>query len=148
MHTKLSQLSGSPAACGTISPGVRNGCAQYPKSDGLPAWIALSAGQSSCAGTVTLWRFNAVTVGATGHQPRKRKTAVLTVARGSFRAVRGRVTTVKLHLSPQARTLLARTHMLHVRATIVVRDPNGATHTIQVAVTLRLAAGTRRGGRG
>jgi subtilisin family serine protease len=110
--------------------------------------VICPAGQSSCAGTVTLWRFNAVTVGATGHQPRKRKTAVLTVARGSFRAVRGRVTTVKLHLSPQARTLLARTHMLHVRATIVVRDPNGATHTIQVAVTLRLAAGTRRGGRG
>jgi thermitase len=110
--------------------------------------VICPVGQSSCAGTVTLWTFNAVTVSATGHQPRKRKTTVLTVARGSFRAVRGRVTTVKLHLSPRARTLLARTNTLHVRATIVVRDPNGATHSNQVAVTLRLAAATRRGGRG
>jgi thermitase len=110
--------------------------------------VICRAGQSSCAGTVTLWTLNAVTVSATGHQPKKRKTAVLTVARGSFTAVGGRVATVKLRLSAQARALLARTHMLHVRATIAARDSSGASHTSQVAVTLHLAAATRRGGRG
>jgi subtilisin family serine protease len=105
--------------------------------------VICPAGQSSCAGTVTLWTFNAVRVSPTGHQPKRRKTVVLTIARGSFTAVGGRVTTVTLHLSLQARALLARTNVLHVRATIVARDLNGATHTKQVAVTLRLAA-TRR----
>jgi hypothetical protein len=37
--------------------------------------------------------------------------------------------------------------VLHVRATIIARDPLGASHTSQVAVTLHLAAATRRGGR-
>ena len=110
--------------------------------------VICPAGASSCAGTVTLWTFNTVSVSATGHRPKKRKAAVLTLARGSFTGVGGRATTTTLRLSAKARALLAHTNRLRARATIVLRDPTGATHTNRVAVTLRLPAAIRRGVRG
>jgi thermitase len=110
--------------------------------------VICPAGASSCAGTVTLWTFNTVSVSATGRQPKKRKTAVLTLARGSFTGVGGGATNVTLRLSAKARARLAHTNTLHARATIVLRDPTGATHTNEVAVTLRLPAAIRRGVRG
>jgi hypothetical protein len=91
-------------------------------------------GPSSCSGTVTLRTVNAVSAGA-----HKRK-AVLTLASGSFSAVGGHVAAVTLHLSAKARALLARSHVLRVRATIVGHDSAGKAHTTQTTITLRAAA--------
>jgi hypothetical protein len=49
-----------------------------------------------------------------------------------------------MHLSDRARALLARTHTLRARATIVAHDAAGAAHTAQTIVTIREAkAGLR-----
>jgi outer membrane protein assembly factor BamB len=98
------------------------------------------AGQRHCTGTVTLRTLNAVTA---GHRSGKKAT-ILTLAVGSFNLAGGRETTVKLHLSAKARKLLARVHVLRVRATIVTHDPAGATHTTQTVVKLRTKTVVRR----
>jgi hypothetical protein len=99
--------------------------------------ISCPAGESSCAGTVTLRTLNAVSASVAGSA--KTKATVVTLATGSFTVAGGQVKTVTLHLSAKARTLLARLHILRVRATIVARDPTGETHTKRVIVTLHAA---------
>lgn len=63
----------------------------------------------------------------------------MTLAAGSFTVAGGKLTTLELHLSVNARTLLARSHLLHARAIVLAHDPAGATHTEQAIVTLRPA---------
>jgi PKD repeat protein len=89
-------------------------------------------GPSSCIGTVTLRTLTAVS--SSNH-----KKAVLTLASGSFTATGGTVKAVALHLSATARKLLARSHVLRARVTIVARDSQGAMHTTAIVVTLRPA---------
>ena len=110
--------------------------------------VSCPAEGSSCAGTVTLRTLTAVIASASGHQSKQPKAAILTLASGSFKVAGGHTATVKLHLSAKARTLLARTHVLRVRATIVAHDPTGARHTTQTTVTLRAPSASRRGGKG
>jgi hypothetical protein len=95
--------------------------------------------ESTCMGTITLRTLNPVTENTTSRQASKR---ILTLASGSFTVAGGKVTTAKLHLSGQAHKLLARTHALHARATIIAHDPLGATHTTLTIVTLRAARAT------
>lgn len=85
-------------------------------------------GQSSCTGTVTLRTLSAV---AAKHK------AILTLGSGTFAAAGGSVKQVTLHLSTKALSLLARLHLLKVRATIVARDSAGASHTSSAVITLR-----------
>jgi phosphodiesterase/alkaline phosphatase D-like protein len=105
--------------------------------------VRCPAAESSCAGTIVLETLSAVSADASGHQSKKRKASILTLARGSFTLSGGRVKTVTLHLSGTARTLLARSHLLRVRATIVAHDPAGAAHTTQAIVTLHLRKAVR-----
>jgi outer membrane protein assembly factor BamB len=105
--------------------------------------VTCPAGESSCTGTITLRTLTAVIAGTTGHQSKKPKAAILTLAVGSFKVAGGQTTTVKLHLSAQARRLLTRVHVLHARATIVAHDATGATHTLQTTVTIRVAKATQ-----
>ena len=103
--------------------------------------VTCHAGGSSCTGTVTLRTLTAVSASAARHKSKKPKAAILTLAVGSFKVTGGHATTIKLHLFAKARTLLARTHVLHARATIVARDP-AATRTTQTTVTIRAAKAT------
>jgi len=93
--------------------------------------VSCPAGESSCAGTVTLR-----TLGAVSARKKKGKATVLTLASGSFTVAGGATQPVTLRLSGQARALLARLHVLRVIATIVAHDATGATHTTQATVTL------------
>jgi hypothetical protein len=108
--------------------------------------VICPAGEASCAGRVTIWRLNTFSVSASPHQPKKRETAVLILARGSFTVLGGRVRTVKLRLSAKARSLLAHTNVLHARATLVARDPIGTVHTTHLAVTLSVPSAIRHSG--
>jgi len=113
--------------------------------------VGCPASESRCTGTVML-RTLAGVRSATGRRSKKRRAVTLTLAAGSFTAAGGQVTTAKLHLSVTARGLLARMHVLHARATILARDPAGATHTTRALVTIRAArrrhaGGARRQGR-
>jgi len=108
--------------------------------------VSCPAGESSCAGTITLRTLNAVLAGAAGHQAKKSKPVILTLTVGPFQVAGGRTATVTLHLSAKARSLLARIHLLLSRATIVARDPAGSTHTALSTVTIRPAKATRRKG--
>jgi hypothetical protein len=91
-----------------------------------------------CAGTVTLRTLTAVLTGI-GHHRRTSKAAILTLARGSFTAAGRRTTTVTLHLSPEARSLLARAHLLRARATIAAHAPHGVTYVNKTIVAIRIA---------
>jgi hypothetical protein len=101
--------------------------------------VSCPAGESICAGTVTLRTLGPVSVSANAHVSEKPKATILTLATGSFSVAGGRVTKVKLHLSARARALLAsaHAHLLRARATIFARDTAGATHTAQATVTIR-----------
>jgi hypothetical protein len=107
--------------------------------------VSCPADESSCSGKVTLRTLSAVIAGADAHQSKNAKAAILTLAAGAFKVAGGRVTTVRLHLSAKARTLLARIHVLRARATVLAHDPAGATHTAQSIVTIRAhkASGSR-----
>jgi PKD repeat protein len=97
-------------------------------------------GKSSCSGTVTLSTLTAVVARAvTSKKKKKSKAAILTLASGSFSLAGGQGKAVTLHLSSKARKLLARSHVLRARATILARDVKGITHTTQLTVTLRAA---------
>ena len=87
------------------------------------------AGQSVCVGTVALRTLTAVSAG-------KHK-SVLTLASGSFSLAGGQVKTVTLRLSTKGRALLARSHSLKAKATLIARDSAGALHTMTFVVTLR-----------
>ena len=103
----------------------------------LSVEVSCPAGTISCTGTITLKTLNVISAG-TAHQAKKRKATILTLAVSSFKVTGGHMTTVKLRLSPKACALLA--HMvLRVRATIVARDPAGATHTTQTILTIHAA---------
>jgi hypothetical protein len=99
--------------------------------------------ESSCTGTITLRTLNAFSAGVTGQRAGKR---IVTLAVGTFTVAGGKVTTVKMHLSHKARTLLAQKHVLRARATIVAHDPASATRTTRTIVTLRAAKVTHRHG--
>ena len=65
----------------------------------------------------------------------------------SFTLAGGEVKVVTLHLSTLGRTLLARTPLLKVHATIVAHDPAGAAHTTQTTITLRASKTSSQKGR-
>jgi hypothetical protein len=88
-------------------------------------------GTSACIGRVTLRTLSAVSATAGARK------SLLTLASGSFNLAPGQTKALTLHLSSKARKLLARTHVLRARATIVARDSSGLTHTTPVTVTLR-----------
>jgi hypothetical protein len=96
----------------------------------------------SCTGTITLKTLTAVST-AIAHHFKKRRPVILTLGVGSFKVPGGHLATIKLHLSPEARALLSRTHVLRARATIVAHDPTGATHTTQTILTIRAARAKR-----
>jgi hypothetical protein len=94
--------------------------------------------ESACTGTVTLRTLRSVTVSsATANRSKNSKATVLTLATGSFKVAGGKLSTIRLHLSRAARTLLAHTHLLYARGTVFARDQAGATHTAQTPVTIR-----------
>jgi len=94
--------------------------------------VSCPAKQSECAGTVTLQ--TVITQAASkGKKPKKVK---ITLARGSFAVTGGTTKTTALRLSAQARSLLARLHVLHGTATFVAHD-SAVTRTTSAGVTLR-----------
>ncbi len=95
--------------------------------------VSCPAGESSCAGTITLRTIGAVTAA------KKKKKSVLTLASGSFSVVGGSTKSLTLHLSGAAKKLLAHSHTLRAKATIVAHDSTGASRTSLVTVTLKLA---------
>jgi PKD repeat protein len=116
---------------------------QVSASGAVTLKISCPTGESSCAGTVTLRTLSAV-IAVDGYAA-KRKPAVLTLATGSFSVAGGAVRAVTLHLSQKARVLLARTHTLRVRATLLAHDLQDASHTRTTIVTLRAAKPRHKG---
>ena len=108
-------------------------------SGALSLKVSCLAGATTCSGTVTLRTANAVVATA------KKKPAILTLALGSFSLPGGQTKTITLHLSAQARKLLAKAHVLHARATVVSHDPAGGTVTAAGLITLRPAPAKHKG---
>jgi hypothetical protein len=125
----LVAVSGSSA---TVSP-----------AGALAIKASCPAAAGSCSGTVTLKTAKAV-VASVGHAA-KGKAAILTLATASFMVSGGQIKAITLHLSAKARALLARSHVVVARATIVAHDPAGGVYTTSVTVTLRAAAAKHHG---
>ena len=95
--------------------------------------VRCPTGVERCVGTLTL----AAVPASAGRASAPSRPAILTLAKASFAVPAGQARTVTLHLSPRARSLLARVRSLRARATILARDPHGASHTTRTTVTLR-----------
>jgi PKD repeat protein len=95
------------------------------------AKISCPAGETSCSGTITLRTLTAVSAG--------KKKAILTLASGSFTIAGGSAKSLTLHLSSAAKKLLAHSHVLRAKATIIAHDSTGASRTTAVTVTLKPA---------
>jgi hypothetical protein len=94
--------------------------------------ISCPAGESACAGTVSLQTLTAVRTGGS-------KARILTLASASFRVAGGHTTTVHLHLSKFGRRLLARHRQVRLRAVIAAHDAAGLRHTTRLILTVRAA---------
>jgi PKD repeat protein len=103
-------------------------------SGALALKVSCPTGESSCIGTVTLRTLSAVSAKRGKHTHK----AILTLAKGSFTVAGGKVELVKLRLSSKARALLAHSHVLRARATLVAHDSAGVMRTVNTVVTLRL----------
>jgi PKD repeat protein len=103
---------------------------------GFTVKVSCPAGETSCTGTIVLRTLSAVSAG--------KKKAVLTLASGSFTVAGGTAKSLTLHLSSAAKKLLARSHVLRAKATIVAHDSTGASRTTAVTVTLKPAKAKHR----
>ena len=92
---------------------------------------------ATCSGTVSLQTAKAV-----GARKGKHK-SILTVATTSFSLSGGQTKSITLHLSAAARTLLAKSHSLAARLTLVANGPHGHQSQGPRNLTLRLAASTK-----
>jgi hypothetical protein len=119
---------------------------QVSRSGTVKIKVSCPAGVSSCAGTVTLRTLSAVSASVAGAA--RAKASVLTLATGSFSVPGGGVETLTLRVSPKARVLLARSHVLRMRVTIAAHDPAGGTHTGQAIATLHLSLSKNKHGKG
>jgi PKD repeat protein len=108
---------------------------QVSSSGAVTLKISCPAGETSCSGGVTLRTLGAVI--AVGGRIASGKPSTLKLAAGSFTVAGGEVRAVTLHLSAKARLLLARSHTLRARATLIAHDLSGSSHTTQTTVTLR-----------
>jgi hypothetical protein len=97
--------------------------------------VICPAAEVMCIGTVTLQIGTGKPV--SGNRSAAHKRAVVTLASGSFTVRGGQVRSVTLHLTPKARALLARLHVITARATIAAHDPTGAAHTAHATVEIR-----------
>jgi hypothetical protein len=91
---------------------------------------------TTCTGTVTLKTLTAVSARASAAKAKK---SILTLGTGAFTVAGGQSKTITLHLSATARKLLAHSHSLAARATVVAHNPSGTANTEQQTVTLRAA---------
>jgi hypothetical protein len=142
-----------PAPQGPSSPPTRTSQASGAKlastslrataSGNISVTLTCPAGVSNFTGTITLKTLTAV-VASTGHQAKRPRASILTLATGSFRFTGGCGATIRLHLSTKARRLLLHRRVLRARAIIVAHDSAGTTYTSQAIVTIRLAS-RRRG---
>ncbi len=107
---------------------------QVSQSGTVTVKISCPAGETSCAGTITLRTLGAVI--AAGNALSK-KAAILTLTSGAFTVAGGQVHAFTLHLSRGARALLRRKRTMRVRATLLAHDPQGAVHTARTVATLR-----------
>lgn len=98
--------------------------------------LSCPGGETQCSGTVTLKTLSAVAASA---RAAKAKKTILTLASASFTIAGGKLKAITLHLSAKAKALIAKLHMVRARATIVARNPQGATHTGSAILTLKSA---------
>ncbi len=105
------------------------------KSGSFTLKLSCPAGVSQCSGTVTVKTISAVA--ASRGISAKAKKAILTLASVTFTISGGQAKTVTLHLSSKARQLLAKTHTIRARATIVAQNPQKESHTSTVSLTLK-----------
>jgi PKD repeat protein len=107
--------------------------------------VSCPTGEANCTGTVILRTLKAVIPRTGGSRSKKKaKAIILTLANGAFAVTGGNQKSLTLHLTPEARALLASMHVLRVQATLVAHDPSGKTHTTRTDVTLRASKSTRR----
>jgi PKD repeat protein len=90
------------------------------------------AGETTCAGTVTL---RALLASASRRSKRAKK-ALTTLASGSFSIAGGTRKRVALHVSRSVLVLLARLRRVYAQAEIAAHDPAGASHSAKLPVLI------------
>jgi iron transport multicopper oxidase len=95
--------------------------------------VSCPAGESVCAGTVSIQTLRAVRIGGS------KRAKILTLAYGYFQVAGGHSTIVHLRLSPYGRRLLARNRQVRLRVVVAAHDSAGLRNTARSIVTVRTA---------
>ena len=142
----LAPPSGGPPPTGSVLPFKSQRSVAYLASKALAAsasgtvqirLVCKPVGRTACAGTILL---QSATSGG-GHFSRQHEPRYVTLAKVSYRIAPGHKATLKLRLSPAARSLLARLHTLHARAvTHLDAAPGQPASTTVTLVTIRAAS--------
>ena len=105
------------------------------KSGSFTLKLSCPAGVAQCSGTVTV-KTAAAVAASLGFSAGAKK-SILTLATVSFTIAGGGSKTVTLHLSVKAKKLLAKLHTIRARATIVAQNPERASASSTVSLTLK-----------
>ena len=120
-----------------VTPGVAVGGTSFSVATSGAFAVQLSCpARATCAGTITLRTLTAVSANASTAKVKK---AILVLASGSFSLTGGQTKTVTLHLVVKGRKLLAVTHAIRARVTVLARSATGLQATTTRVVVLRLA---------
>jgi iron transport multicopper oxidase len=106
--------------------------------------LSCKSTQTPCAGTVTL---QSATSSSSGHASKRRKPTYATLAKVRYKIAPGHVATLKLKLTRAARRLLARLHVLRVRAVTTVEGAAGGKPSTTVTLVTIRAPRSRGAGR-
>ncbi len=120
-----------------ISPAVQaSGTSATVSSTGaFTLTLKCPAGATACTGTITVKTIKAVVASAS----KKPKAVILTLASGSFALAGGQSKVITLHLSSTARKLLASSHLIAARASIVAHNAAGLAASTTATLSLRPA---------
>lgn len=108
---------GSPAAT------AAGGTIKVASNGSFAIKVSCPAGVTSCSGSVTL-------KGLAGRK-------VITLASGSFTVAGGSSRSITLHLSAPARKLLAKSHTVRAKVTVLASNPSGASAATSSTLTLK-----------
>ncbi len=136
--TSTTPITTTPPPSDT-SPAVRIalGSATASSSGAFALKVSCPAGAGTCTGTLTLKTAKAV-IASVGHAS-KSKASILTLGSVSFTVAAGQTKTVTVHLSAKGRKLLAKLKKVLAKATVVARNPEGASVTTSATVTIKVA---------
>jgi len=127
------------------APAVKIGAVSAVSANGsFTVTLTCPTGQTSCSGSVALKTLKAV-VASVGHAAKgKPKAVILTLSSGTFQLSGGQHKTITLRLSSAGRALLAKSHSIVAKVTVLAHNPQAESATSTATLTLKPAKAAKK----